>query len=353
MNFLRNAPIGVKLALAPAFSLICLLVVAATAWWGSQALVGQIRNVGEVSMPRLAAVQDLGSRLSHLQRQLMQTLSWEAIGQKAERIAELDKQILQQLSEFDTQVSQFSQLPDLEASQRSAIEALQKHYKVYSHTAKETLDIKSAGVATAASFVFTLDSAYAEATKQIEILASHEKEAVSSSVADARAQADRSGIVLLITTAAALLSAGALAWLVQRQILPPLQRAAAMARTVAGGDLSQASQVDSTDATGQVLSAMNDMRLQLVQLIGRVRQSADSIATASAEIAGGNADLSHRTEQQAAALEETAASMQEMTESLHRNAETARQANQLASSALSVADRGGQVVGQVVQTMQD
>jgi methyl-accepting chemotaxis protein len=62
-------------------------------------------------------------------------------------------------------------------------------------------------------------------------------------------------------------------------------------------------------------------------------------------------DLSARTEQQASALEETAASMEELGSTVKQNADSARQANQLAQSASTVAIKGGEVVGQVVETM--
>ncbi len=76
-----------------------------------------------------------------------------------------------------------------------------------------------------------------------------------------------------------------------------------------------------------------------------------SIKGAASEIAAGNQDLSQRTEQQAANLEETAASMEELTSTVKQNAEGARQANQLAIGAASVAVQGGEVVGKVVETM--
>ena len=160
-------------------------------------------------------------------------------------------------------------------------------------------------------------------------------------------------MALLGVTAVALLAAGTMAWYVQAQIARVLSHAAGVARTVADGDLTTPVEPQSADEAGQMLSAMGDMQAGLVRLIDQVRQSADSIATASAEIASGNADLSLRTEQQAAALQQTAASMQEMTQAVSQNAGNSAQANQLASAAVAVADLGGDVVNRVVVTMQD
>jgi methyl-accepting chemotaxis protein len=101
----------------------------------------------------------------------------------------------------------------------------------------------------------------------------------------------------------------------------------------------------------QLLAALKDMQHNLVQLVATVRNSSDGVSIASAEIATGNHDLSARTESQASAIEETSASMEELSSNVSQNADSARQANQLAKTAASVAIRGGQVVSQVVDTM--
>jgi methyl-accepting chemotaxis protein len=93
------------------------------------------------------------------------------------------------------------------------------------------------------------------------------------------------------------------------------------------------------------------MQANLARIVGSVQQGSEGVASASAQIAQGNNDLSARTEQQASALEQTAASMEQLSSTVQQNADTARKANQLAMNASSVAVQGGAVVGQVVQTM--
>jgi methyl-accepting chemotaxis protein len=84
-----------------------------------------------------------------------------------------------------------------------------------------------------------------------------------------------------------------------------------------------------------------------------VQNATESIGTASAEIATGNQDLSARTEQTASNLQQAASSMEQLTGTVKQSADSARHANQLATSAAEVAARGGQVVSQVVATMDD
>ena len=167
------------------------------------------------------------------------------------------------------------------------------------------------------------------------------------------AQAEASSRTLMIVLAALALGLGALcAWRLTKGITGPLRSAVVVARRVADGDLSVEVEVTGSDETGQLMQALRDMNSSLGQVVGQVRQGTDSIATASSEIASGNQDLSTRTEQQASSLQQTAASMEELTATVKQNADNARQANQLALSASTVAVKGGSVVAQVVGTME-
>ncbi len=124
---------------------------------------------------------------------------------------------------------------------------------------------------------------------------------------------------------------------------------------------------ESKDEFGQMAKSLNTIILgvqgtvasfesaqdSLSKLIGETKSASDGIATASNEVAAGNSDLSQRTEQQAASLEETASSMEEMASTVKQNADNARQANQLAAQARESAERGGQVMGSAVTTMDE
>jgi methyl-accepting chemotaxis protein len=159
--------------------------------------------------------------------------------------------------------------------------------------------------------------------------------------------------LLIGAGAAAVLAALALALLITRSIAGPIREAVNVARTVAAGDLSSVISVSRRDELGELQGALKAMNESLVRIVSDVRQGSDSIATGSDQIATGNADLSTRTEQQASSLQETAASMEQMNATVRNSADTARQATQLATAASSAAVKGGEVVGQVVATMQD
>jgi len=149
----------------------------------------------------------------------------------------------------------------------------------------------------------------------------------------------------------AVLLAVVLAVWLARNITAPLAYAVGVAQRVAQGDLTMKVEVSSKDETGQLLDALRNMNSALLDIVTRVRSGTDTIATASSEISSGNQDLSSRTEQQAGALEETASSMEELTSTVKQNADNARTASQLAATASETAERGGDVVAQVVETM--
>ena len=168
---------------------------------------------------------------------------------------------------------------------------------------------------------------------------------------DAEAGATLSQTILIACGVFAVLLGALFAFLLSRSITQPLAQAGGVARRIADGDLTDVPPVEGRDEAATMLTALKDMQQQLSTVVAGVRQNADGVATASAEIAQGNNDLSGRTEQQASALQETAASMEQLSSTVKQNADNARQANALAMSASTVAVQGGDVVARVVDTM--
>jgi methyl-accepting chemotaxis protein len=149
----------------------------------------------------------------------------------------------------------------------------------------------------------------------------------------------------------AVLAGAALAWALTCSIVTPLREAVRLIARVAGGDLRPVSAGQRTDEIGQLLAALAQMTTRLSTTVAQVRTGAVAMDVVSGEIAAGNAELSRRTEHQAGALQETAASVEELTAAVRQNSAHAHEANQLAMSASAVADKGGKVVADVVETM--
>jgi methyl-accepting chemotaxis protein len=193
-------------------------------------------------------------------------------------------------------------------------------------------------------------------------LAAHYSKLLNSQISRQKEIADEAGaaaaqtyrdtrLLMFVLGAAALALAAAVAYAITVSITRPVAQALHVADTVASGDLTSRIEVTRRDEMGQLLLALKKMNESLVRTVGTVRNGTEAIASASTQVAAGSRDLSSRTEQQAGALEETASSMEELTSTVKQNADNARQANALAEAASTVAARGGQVISQVVGTM--
>jgi methyl-accepting chemotaxis protein len=134
-------------------------------------------------------------------------------------------------------------------------------------------------------------------------------------------------------------------------VTKPLASAVETARHVSEGDLTSNIAVIRHDEIGELQQALLEMNEALIMIVSDVRSASQQITTGTDEMVSGNSDLSSRTEHQASSLEETASSMEELTSTVRQNAENAKQANQLAANASDIAVKGGQAVGEVVQTM--
>ncbi|WP_051243104.1 methyl-accepting chemotaxis protein [Azohydromonas australica] len=155
--------------------------------------------------------------------------------------------------------------------------------------------------------------------------------------------------IVVIALAGGLLSA----LLISHSITRPLHRAVDVAKTVAQGDLSANVRTGQRDEIGLLLNSLAEMQDALRHVVGDIRLCADSIQVASSEVASGKADLSQRTEITAGNLQQTASSLEELTGAVRQSADSAATANQLALSASQAAQRGGEVVQQVIANMAD
>ena len=187
---------------------------------------------------------------------------------------------------------------------------------------------------------------------RVDRLAKLQERLVNEAGARAKAEAQFARMLLLGLGIGGLVIGLLLAAWITRSITAPLRQAVRVAQAVSEGDLRSEIEVHSRDEAGQLLSALQHMNNSLTGIVNEVRHSSDTIATATSQIAAGNLDLSSRTEEQAAALEETTASMHELAGTVKQNYDSGKHANELAESASKVAVRGGEVVGQVVHTME-
>lgn len=157
---------------------------------------------------------------------------------------------------------------------------------------------------------------------------------------------------LLLAAIAFMMSYG---WIIAQRITRPLDEAAMIAQQIAAGNLLidiESPQSQEHQEVSQLYFCLDLMRKSLVGIANDARQGIDASIDASLMLEQNNSHLATRTEDQAASLQETAASMEQLTVTVRQNADNANQANQLADASMLIAQRGGGVVHQVVDTMQ-
>ena len=186
---------------------------------------------------------------------------------------------------------------------------------------------------------------------QLDAFIKHQDTQMAEAGEESSAAAHQTELLILILAGVATALSLLVGFLTTRRITGPLNEAVSVAKCVADGDLTSDIKIKTFDETGELMEALRHMNDSLSKIVGEVRAGTETMASASRELASGNMDLSEHTQEQAGALQQTAASMSTLTNTVRQNTDNARQANHLAATASDVAEKGGAVVSQVVQTM--
>ncbi len=347
-HFFRNARIGTRLTLG--FGLILALSIVSTGYalMHARANVAAMEQMLDQPLAKERLVSDMKTlitsavwRTSMIARSADPNLGVTFADAQAEGVKR-GNVVMKKIEELlSTQE---------EKAQFAAISAVRKEYQA---AKVAVMDAKKAGNLEEGERLYKEKfepNANTYQSKVEELLTMQRKQidATGRAISEANARDARLCIALTVLMIA---FGGVCAILTARGITVPLAKAVDIAETVAAGDLTSEFPDHGGDELGQLMRALHAMNDALAKVVSEVQSGTHAIAGASDEIASGNLDLSARTEQQASALEETASSMEEMTATVRHNADNAGQANQLAQAATTVAARGGDIVGRVVQTM--
>nr|WP_313680265.1 methyl-accepting chemotaxis protein [Pantoea vagans] len=347
--FLNNIKIGVRLGAAFAFILGMLLISALTALMRVQSLGGTAETLAGSRYQKAAAATSLryyATDMTRLVRNII-ILSGDSSRQASFK---KDYDVLQEKMSAATE-----RLDSLLTTQQGRVlmEKVRNTGRLYVSFSNDVAVLgmqKKPGEATEVLFGprFQTQLDYQQALK--DMVAFQESQMQK---AGASALKERQSALMLLSSLSitAILLAVLLAWLITRSIVRPLNAALDAAQRIARGDLSVVVPVTGRDETGRLLRAVAEMQDSLVQTVSAVRRNAESVATASLQIAQGNSDLSQRTEEQASALEQTAATMSQLSVTVRNNADNARQAAHLAVSVRDVARQGNDVTSDITGTM--
>ncbi|MBX9792960.1 MAG: HAMP domain-containing protein [Burkholderiaceae bacterium] len=273
-----------------------------------------------------------------------------ALDKSPEKIAEAKAALADHAKTFDEAMSKLSAYP-LSTESRSALTAAEPLVRKYIDSAARVISAASGDVEQAKRELPALQAVFSELEERMAALSESIEKNGTGVITAAQSEVKQTQALVMasLLVGAALIVIAALA--LARNMTRPMAHAVEVAGRLAHGDLTATISPSGNDETVNLLQSMQSMQTHFSRIVLDVKANAETMATASREIAAGNLDFSNRTEQQASSLQQTAATMEQMGSTVRTNAENARQANQLALGASSVAVKGGDVMGQVVATI--
>ena len=349
MNLLRNVSIGVRLGLGFAVILLFSMLITGISVWRLHDVATATRNMMELPLAKERYISDWYAKIDSGVRRTT-AIARSSDTSLGAYFAEEAKQSSVVSGELQKKIEALISSPE----EKELFRLVSEQRKVYLDSRAQVSKLKADGQEAEAEQAFqgVFVPGSTKYLKVVNDMLQHQRASIDATAREIDDVASTSRNLLLTLAVLALGFGVVCAWLLTMGIVRPLRTAVDIARKVADGDLTAQIDASAKDETGQLLQALKDMNTSLLNIVSEVRTGTDSIATSSTEIAAGNQDLSSRTEEQAGSLEETASSMEELTSTVKQNADNARQANQLAASAAQVAVKGGEVVAQVVGTMQ-
>ncbi|MCC7689635.1 methyl-accepting chemotaxis protein [Janthinobacterium sp. EB271-G4-3-2] len=349
MNLLRNVSIGVRLGLGFAVILLFSMLITGISVWRLHDVATATRSMMELPLTKERYISDWYAKIDSGVRRTT-AIARSSDTSLGAYFAEEAKQSSVVSGELQKKIEALISSPE----EKELFRLVSEQRKVYLDSRAQVSKLKADGQEAEAEQAFSgiFVPGSTKYLKVVNDMLQHQRASIDKTAREIDEVAKTSRNLLLTLAVLALGFGVVCAWLLTMGIVRPLRTAVEIARKVAAGDLTAQIDASAKDETGQLLQALKDMNTSLLNIVSEVRTGTDSIATSSTQIAAGNQDLSSRTEEQAGSLEETASSMEELTSTVKQNADNARQANQLAASAAQVAVKGGEVVAQVVGTME-
>ncbi|TAK79327.1 MAG: HAMP domain-containing protein [Aquabacterium sp.] len=349
MRFLDRFSVAGKLALSTGCLLVLLVGLGGFAVWQLAHVYGQTESIMGVRLPGVRDSLRMAEAASRLR-----VREYRFISSSPDELESVVGKMQQSVQTFEEARGDYA-AAIADAHERELYESMLADWKRYGELRDPMIAAMRAGRTDEARQLLAVEGLkrFDKLGASIKELSGYNTRMAEADTAAARKvyESGRAWVAGMCVLALAV-SVG-LSLRVSRSITRPLNYAVGVTEAVACGDLTREVRAAGRDEVAQLMRALGAMVVRLREVVGEVRGGVESVSTASAQIATGNLDLSQRTEEQASNLQQTAASMEQLTATVKHNADTARQAAALATQASGAATSGGEVVGQVVATMDE
>ena len=345
---INNFKISTKLTLGFGLMAVLLFLISATSLWKAKNLHDDFESVMHQQYPKVVKIEEIKDLLNTNEVSISHMLHYKESASHEDLI----EKVLATRAKI-AEALQFLQTQEMDAEEQAILEAFKGPRLEYIDAQDRYIELVRDRRLDDALFLLILEmpnkrNAYHAALKN---LVDVQNKLMNQSVEVASQSVTNMYWVIGAATMIVLLGATILSLWIIRSITRPIADAVRVADAVAEGKLTQNIQVVGKSETARLLLSLQQMQAGLVQVVGRVRQGSEGIASASAQISQSNQDLSARTEHQASALQQTTATMEQLHTTVRQNAVSAEQANQLSQKARQVATQGGAAMESVVRSM--
>ncbi len=304
MSWIDDLSLGRKLNLAPAACLLLLGLSAGGALWGFAEQGHALESLYRERLPSYALSVHMESGLRDMNALINRSLGYEAMGYNASEVAGIDRELAKTTDELKGALDAHLASSAIQEQERRELTTIAVAFAKYDKAVKETLSMKPSGAAIASIYLTTAQKEYEAALKEVNLASQAKLDQAGSDVSKAVHTAARA------QWAIALALGSALGIVLSRSLTRRIRSLSSSVSLLAAGDLSHPVRAQGRDEIGMLMTDLERVRQQLTTSMRSVQQASESVRLAAGEIASGNADLSHRTEQQASNVQSTAASMQ-------------------------------------------
>jgi len=344
--------LGYKLLAAPLLTAVLVIAVGQTNGYLQHVQAEKGLTSSQASLENFKTMANAQQQMAEVHASVYRTVALiDSLDEAKVKAVRAD--FANQLAGVKRVVESLASTPDLDTKTQDDIKAAAELVATYAKQADAAINFSMMDANTGIGAMQRAELTFKQLIKAAGVITGSVEERSHATIEESRSR----GLSISWTLALVSLALGGvavlLAWRMQQKIVGELSHAVNVANAVANGNLTVDSTTSRDDEVGDLLRAMGTMTSQLNRSVATVRESSESIRLASAEIATGNQDLSIRTEQTASNLQRASTSTDQLNNAVRQSADAARQAFALAANASAVAARGGEVVGQVVSTMEE
>ena len=343
----KNLRIGVRLAIGFGLMVLLLAIISVFSYMRLMQINMDISDVIHDKFPKTVVANDIVDQINVIARAMRNSLlvKGDDVQKELDRVQDARKKILEGFDKLEKSIHS-------EDGKKKLAEALDAR-KVYVEDQNKFLELQKAGKRDEAIdyLLNRVRKTQTDYIKAVSALIDFQSDLMKKTGEEANAAVAGAQQMIIVLSLLSIMIALGFAFWITRSITRPLTEAVEVANELSEGNLNVKIEVHSTDETGQLLTAMQNMVDKLSEIITAVRGNADSLASASEEISATAQSLSQSSSEQAASVEETTASMEQMTASIDQNTENAKVTDGMAGKAAREATEGGEAVNSTVEAM--